>query len=511
MKDKSFHTEKAKNGSNTLFYLENGVKKYLHSRYEPEKEAETIIKNVDASRYDFIVLFGNALGYVLKKLLAQKEIKKIIVVEKKKELYEEFLTGNGKTMFSEAECRVEFIINTPGEAAIERISRQFSLMDHKGFFLVELASVVILDKEYYNELKRGLNISLDKRISDQLTESALGISLWNNLLNNLSESVKLSILKIDHDSSLKNDVIIVSAGTSLVDDIPVLRKLQHTALIFSADTALKYLLKNNIKPDLVFSLDPQYYSYLHYYQEEKTAGQVMDIFAGFSLTKFLKNPSFLISKNFISDRLFNKEDLLDSSGGSVTNFIYQFIKGHFHRIIFSGLDLCYEDSKMYIPHTYITDFFIKRNTRMSTLQDKYFSFYKSRAKRKIAFRGKEYYTTYSMINYFNWLKQEFSGKENIFLSSSCLADFKNVQRIDLSDIKSHGKEDKVLYLKDIPKKELLKKISSLKDDPSFMDLINNMVISSRFINSWKEMDNHQKQKIYQNNRIYLSEKIEKLK
>lgn len=507
MNNKKFILENARNNSPTLYYLENGIKRYLHSRYEPEKEAEALIKNIDFCKYDFIVIFGNGLGYILRQLISVDAIKKIIVIEKEEILIQKFKEINKEREFE----KVDFLTDQLNENIINFIVSRFNLMNYKGFYLVELPSIVAIASSYYNDLKKSLNEALERKINNQLTESHLGISLLNNFFNNIKIVKQIHLLKINKEKSKKKSIVIVSAGPSLMQDIEALKVMQDHILILTVDTALKYLLKNGVIPDMVYSLDPQYYSYFHFYNisiPEKITN-VSDVFSGFPLLKSM-DFSFIISKNFISNLLFDKDDLMDNTGGSVTNFIFQFVCNYFSEIVMVGLDLCYDSLNMYIPHTYINDFFLKRNKKNKTLQSYYFSFYTSRAKRDITFKNKQFKTTFSMISYYNWLKNNLKDRINVSLSTNCRADFSGIKRIDIKNIKLQEKNTDMFFYKNIDKNNIIKKLQKLKNNSEFMDQLSNQVLFTQYFNKWQGFSDNFKKETFQKRKKYILEKIEML-
>ncbi len=505
MDNKKFVLEKSKSGAYTLYQEEKEVKKYIHSKYDPVKEAETVLKSIDLNKYDFIVLAGNGLGYLLNKILAIKKTKKVIVIEKEEGIYEEFLKINKKEDYN----NVDFLIDKDPEYVSNYISNKFNLLNYKGFYLIELPGVTACSQSYFKGLKLLLNKRLDEKVNNQLTESSLGVSLVNNFLNNLHQLDNINIFKINKAVSREKKAIIVSAGPSLEKDIKKLKILQKGCYIFAVDTALKYLLKNNITPDLVFSMDPQFYTYYHFYPYDANENirTVLDIFTGFPAMKLVNDPLIMISSNFISGHLFDREFLTLPGGGSITNFIFQYIKDYFEEIIFLGLDLCYKDLNMYIGHTYLNQYFLKRNTRIKSLQSIYLKFYLSRAKRKIKFNNNEYATTMSMINYFQTLVEAVKGS-NVYFSNNSIIDFKNINKIDLNEVKSPEKKEDIFLIKKIPTSDLSGRLKDLVKNNDFMSSLTEAVILSKYIDRWQDFTDKEKESHYNKYNDYLKKKIE---
>ena len=225
--------------------------------------------------------------------------------------------------------------------------------------------------------------------------------------------------------------------------------------------------------------------------------------------KLIDDPLVMISRNFISGFLFEKEDLTPAGGGSITNFIYQFIKDYFDEIIFLGLDLCYKDLNMYVAHTYLNHYFLKRNTRAESLQSIYLKFYLSRAKRKIKFKDKEYATTMSMINYFQGIVKAIKGK-NVCFSGNSLIDFDNIKKIDINEIKKTEKKKDIFLIKKIPVSDPISRLKDLIKNNDFMNSLTEAVILSKYIDKWQDFNDKEKKSCHNKYYEYLKKKIERI-
>lgn len=507
MRSRLIKKENAKNNEPTLYYLDGEKKRYLHSRYNPSEEAKNILKNINFLNYDFFVILGNGLGYILNQLLDNDKVKKVIVIEKDPLLYDKFNLNQIRE-----DKRVEFMIDQDAFTVSEKIVHDFSIFEYNGFYVIESLPVMSMDPEYFKQIMHVLKKHLDQKINQEMTFSALSIPLLNNFLNNIRMFREIKLLNTDHAGNDENRAVIVSAGPSLVKDIEALKKIKDHAVLISVDTALKYLLKNNIQPDFVFSMDPQYYSYFHYYQTQwpDHLTGVFDLFSRFTEIHAEKRSIFFISKNFFSQMIFNDAEMVDSYG-SITNFIFQIIKDSFSEIIFIGLDLCYDKMNMYVPYSFINPYFLKRVEKVSTLQDHYFQFYLSRAKRKTVFREKEYSTTFSMINYYQWLKEAFKNRSNVFLSENCIADFDSVKRINIRDLPVMKKRTDIFKTETVGRELLLEKIQPVFLNDCLKDHLNRIMISAQYPNLWKDMSHSAKEKLLNKNWYSFKEKIEILK
>ena len=91
------------------------------------------------------------------------------------------------------------------------------------------------------------------------TNKDLKKHIYHNILKNIKNfKFGNSIIKLRNKNKNKKNSIIVAAGPSIknIDQTKILKKYSKYFNIVACDSALFYLLKNNIVPDLVISCDP---------------------------------------------------------------------------------------------------------------------------------------------------------------------------------------------------------------------------------------------------------------
>lgn len=493
--------EKARDGGQTVYYEQESRRIYLHSRFNPRQEAEDLLKNYDVVRHDFIVILGNGLGYLKEALSERESVRKIFAVEKDPGLYQIFLRSAGR----EGDDTV--LVNKSPDEVVSLIIPRFSLLEYRGFLVIELPSVVNRDKEYYGIIKRKLQDELDKSVNNQLTESRLGVALINSFFRNAVFLAGTPLARPVKESPPQGDLVICAAGPSLVSDIPALCKIRSSCTLLAVDTALPYLLKCDIRPDAVFSMDPQYFSYLHFYQQEFNGLRVFDFFSGALPENRGGQTALLVTGNFISHSLFDREDIIPFQGGSVTNLIFQAFAGSAARIIFTGLDLGYSRHRMYVPHSYPNSYFLKRNFRLRTLSTHYFDFYLSRARREVRRGTEEVRTTSSMIGYYSWLIDHIGDFSKVFFSNHCLAGHDRIKRIDLERLEKAEKKEPFYLLKKRDQGRLGKKLKALAENEEFISRLTRLVIVSRYLTEWRDFSADAKREKTDSIRSYLREKL----
>ncbi|EAK9940617.1 DUF115 domain-containing protein [Campylobacter lari] len=111
---------------------------------------------------------------------------------------------------------------------------------------------------FYFVYQKCLNII--HRITHSIDKSfSLNCKMQKNFLFNLPYTLKdFPFQRFICENKCKNkSVIVVCAGPSLNKQFELLKANQDDYVIFSLDATYKTLLKNNIYPDFVFSMDVQ--------------------------------------------------------------------------------------------------------------------------------------------------------------------------------------------------------------------------------------------------------------
>ena len=127
------------------------------------------------------------------------------------------------------------------------------------FNTLTLRARVDYDKDYFNSIFESIKTVLDTLSDDYTVQTWFGKRWFINSIANLEPAEKsVTVL------SPKRDISIAAAGPSLELQLDDLLKNRRNRFLISTDTALACLLKNDIKPDLVISIDCQQITYHHF-------------------------------------------------------------------------------------------------------------------------------------------------------------------------------------------------------------------------------------------------------
>ncbi len=231
----------------------------LHSSYDPEKEATRFAEKLQAGAR--VCLYGFGLGYHLNAILDKiGPDGYLLVIELNPDILTAALKLRDQTrLFSDE--RFHLIYGTDETEVSSEISSEMDRLtgDHTLEVLFHTPSFKCIPPSFPS-LTNALEVLLLERRFPAIFGNLEAVNYEFNrdfILN----SPGINVLK---DSQKGRPGILVSAGPSLDATLPYLHRIQKICLIACVDTSYSILIKNNIQPDFVFSLDPQINSAEHF-------------------------------------------------------------------------------------------------------------------------------------------------------------------------------------------------------------------------------------------------------
>ncbi|MGL4452589.1 MAG: 6-hydroxymethylpterin diphosphokinase MptE-like protein [Sarcina sp.] len=241
--------EKTKNGLETLKYN----KKYLHSKYDPLKEAKTFIESKkNLLEKDIAVVLGSGLGYHINEILNRGYNGKIIVFEYSSEI----LSLAKKNIVSD---KVEFINGKDSEFML-KLQKYFDLVED---IIIHKPSFEVLKDEnisLYNLLK---NFEIQRNSIEKQKDELLANKECN--LQKNYEGIENILDIFDSDKAF----LVVAAGPSLDFELEFIKKHREKFNIISVGSAFKSLINAGVKPDAIVIIDakPWVKNQLDFYDE----------------------------------------------------------------------------------------------------------------------------------------------------------------------------------------------------------------------------------------------------
>ncbi len=391
---------------------------YIHSPYDPIREAEKQVHIENRDKATLILIFGLGYGYhilqLLRKLKDQPCI--IIIFEYSEEIFHSSL-HHADLQFLEDSRIILFVGKTFWDELHYAIS-SLKVSVIRGTHIHYLQSEYSIFKEEYTSILQGVNSILQQQFQNQLTSLEFE-KLW--LKNLIQNSVLVS--KHRDISALFNRfkgkiAVIVSAGPSLAMSIKALERFKENVVIISTDTALNPLLEGDIIPDFVVAADAQY----HNFKDFLGLTQKHSISLFYNLMVFPKIPRWVQGDHYyFSSCHMNQPNhpfvgwltgqteieispILSGSSVSTTAIEIARLLG-FDSILLIGQDLSYPNLMSHSISSPIYDGYIYSSTsRLNTLETLFYKIVHSR-KLFIASERPQLKTDFIFKNLHKWLEE----------------------------------------------------------------------------------------------------------
>lgn len=246
--------EETRSSNNTISIMKENKKVYLHSKYNPLREAETIVNALkDIDENTNIIFYGTGLGYHIKSILEKFKNINYYIYEPIPELLYSFLSSvNLKKLQPNRLMGIN--TNFTGDQLEKFVDR-----NRKKIKVVELPSHV----QHFPEEFKEFNQSLLKLVKGKRNSIATNYSFQKrwviNSMKNFNDLLNTQNILIEKRNAFKGKAaILVAAGPSLNDEIDNLREIQDKGLayIFSVGSSINTLIHHGIYPDAVCTYDP---------------------------------------------------------------------------------------------------------------------------------------------------------------------------------------------------------------------------------------------------------------
>lgn len=352
--------EESKIGKPTLkIKLDSAKSLYLHSKYNPLKEAASIIDNHTGLKdVDYVVFFGAGLGYHIEYFQELYPGKKFVIYEPNLAVLYRLLENKDINMCNDL-WKILSSFNSQ--------SAQSELREIMGIFGGNLAFVCLpAYKNLYREEVDSILLKIKQSLTNKKTElvtNAFFQQRWTiNAIKNFPKilSTPNILHDIDKEQFEGKTAIIVSAGPSLSDEFENLRHIKENGLayIFSVGSAINALIAQGIHPDATCSYDPQEHNYkVIQTLKDKNIPHIPLIFGstvGYETLHNYAGPMLhmLINQDTVAPNLLKSsnigelEMIHDASSIAIVTFEL-LAKLGFSTIILVGQNLAYENNQLY--------------------------------------------------------------------------------------------------------------------------------------------------------------------
>lgn len=304
----------------TLWLEKDGKKRYIHSKYEPIKEAMRFADENKSTKKTSYVIFGAGLLYNIKELLDNISDNSIIIaIEPSKEVFE--LAQKQKEIYESVtnDSRL-FLINFEDSENFYKIF--LDLLKTLKIINIKFLILKYYDVYFPNMCKSVIEAVKNHSIFEEIefnTVKRFAVEHLDNIISNVyflrNQTFAMNLYKKFEGKS----AIVVSAGPSLDKNIDLLKANEDKFIIISGGRTLKTLLDRGIRPHIVVSLDPSHKNF-------QLVENVLDSSVPMLVT-LLSNKE--LAKQYKGDKIF-----LDNTG--VTGLSTFFWGTHIDTISVSG-------------------------------------------------------------------------------------------------------------------------------------------------------------------------------
>ncbi len=375
----------------------------LHSKIDPVREGERFFKSSPSSGY--LVFLGFGAGYHIRPFLRDSNISGIIIIDFDSSLFKSLLTTIDLRDFF-LDQRVRFLIDPGPEEITKEMLDNYLPAVSGNLQVLQLRSRVHMEREKFTNVQKHIQMIIKSISEDYSVQSYFGKRWFTNSIRNLNiaETSTTTLAPV-------RNALITAAGPSLEAQLPELKKQIPRGTLIATDTSLPFLLKNDIVPDLVISIDCQHITYHHFmYGYPKEVPLVLDLASPHHLTNRTNKLVFFTSGHPFSkyvNNVWRQFPYIDTSGGNVSHAAVSLAEalGAQHILLF-GADFSFPEGKSYTRGTYLYPYFHTLTSRKEPLEHHFFSFLlRNDNIIKVKEDGFLRYTTSPMISYKERLEQ----------------------------------------------------------------------------------------------------------
>lgn len=344
----------ALNGEKFLVYQNEQGITALNSMYSPEHEAERYVAQFkpiwEGSAF---LCYGFGSGGVVRKILEEKEkVYLCVICEPSMLIFKRALEEFDLTDILEHPS-VRFYV---GDIKIEEIERniynKITYDSWKRFNLCILSKYKELFEDTYVEIAElydRIVINKEGELNTLIEYARTGMENEIQAMRWIMDCVSLQSLKDEMNTDVP--YIVVAAGPSLEKNVEVLKKAKGRAVIVCVDTAVGFLLKHDVVPDMICCVDAQKELKLFENPKIKEIPIAVSTDTNYRVLEKLevKRPIYIsISNDFLMREFTDKGKPVGyfDGGGSVATVLFQLgVELGYKRIVLVGQDLAFTDKK----------------------------------------------------------------------------------------------------------------------------------------------------------------------
>jgi len=318
---------------------------WIHSSRAPRLEAQRLVETSIPGKCPFCLIYGFGLAYHLEEFQKNHPATPYAVVEPDTALFN-YALGLRDYSGIFLDPRFSLALGASPEAMPALLENQ----PHRNIQVFMLRSVVSLNREYFAGCDRVVQEFLARKEINVNTLNKFS-RLWvSNICRNLPLTARYPGVSTLNNSFTGFPALLLAAGPTLEEVLPLLKDLRRRMVVVCVDTALKACLSVGVEPDFLILTDPQYWNSRHL-DRCRTSRSILisDVSTYPSVLSDFKGAAFFCSTPFPLGQYFESRSGIKGklkSGGSVATAAWDFIRCcGMTEIYCAGLDLSFPDGE----------------------------------------------------------------------------------------------------------------------------------------------------------------------
>ncbi len=245
--------EQSKTGLPVPLFEKNGKKIAIHSRFDPQKEAERMLKDIAMDEYHLFVVSGFGFAYHVDAIRegAGKNAT-ILILEAYPGIVREACQARDISHIFD-DPRIIMLVQPDDDSLAEAMKARSS---YRTIFLTHRGSHQV-DPEYYNNLQRIAKSYISVKEVNIATLAKFERTWAANIARNIGVFAWYPGIQNFYDRFPGVPAIVASAGPSLEKSIPFIKDNIDRAVIVAVDTSFHVLRRHGIEPHFCITVDPQ--------------------------------------------------------------------------------------------------------------------------------------------------------------------------------------------------------------------------------------------------------------
>lgn len=419
----------SKSGHPTLSITSHSTNKVYtyHSKYDPVTEA---VRQVDSILKDqsHCMILGMGMGYsveaVKRRLPPCKGRRRILVIEPDIDIFRIAITRrNLQDVLSDD--GIDWCVGATPDEVGERWSAKLDWTDLESLAIVEHPPSRQRFHGYFERIFEKLHYLCNRSKGNLITIMHAGYTFHTNYFANIRALLDYPGVARLFGRFSGIPAVVVASGPSLEKNVHLLERVKGRFLIISVDTAFRQLVSRGIKPDIVCAADPSYENSLDFVGVENEKDVLLaiepmthpDIIESFAGPKMIMTFGGGITQIVEPQR--EPIGTLISWGSIATTAFDLARKLNCDPIIFIGLDLSFQDGKLYARGSYSDDLLYDRVNQFTSLEQETAEYIADHGRHRYEKPGiPPLYTDNNMNLYRKWFEDQFRSTSQTVINAT---------------------------------------------------------------------------------------------